>query len=207
MTTTTVAALTNSENVFARLLEISLKEAEILVLETTIAATVSLGLHPSYQHVKSVTITSTAPIENGGLSVNYDLTIEEKCIDSSCSNQQVDVDVYVVEMNNIIQEQLTIGSFQTLLKETVGELCCEGCCGDSVTNINLTSFDFLPIVANDVVVQIITSSPTSPPTTQTPTVKPTSSAKPTKTKPHSSATNPTKKSTTKRPTRKNTSPR
>jgi hypothetical protein len=83
----------------------------------------------------------------------------------------------------------TYGSFDTILEESVSQLCCEvGCCGDTVNN---SAFVFPPIDANDVVVVIVTVSPTSQPTHKLPTTK----------KPimRPGITKPTMKSATKKP--------
>lgn len=201
-TTTT----SNSGLFFLRgLSEISLTDAEVLVFEKTIAAVVLERLDQSYQTVKSVKITSTTDNGNGGLSVSYDLTIEEKCKDPSCTNQQVDVAAYAAFVNDSIQTQITNGKFETILKESVSQLCCEvGCCGDTFNN---SAFVFLPIDASDVVVVIVTVSPTSRPTNNPTTAKPTkgTAIKPTK-KPTTKSTNtnkpmiPTNKQPTAKPT-------
>jgi hypothetical protein len=103
--------------------------------------------------------------------------------------QSVDVAAYAVIVDDIIQTQITNGSFDTILEESVSQLCCEvGCCGDTVNN---SAFVFPPIDANDVVVVIVTVSPTSQPTHKLPTTK----------KPimRPGITKPTMKSATKKP--------
>lgn len=130
---------------------------EISVLESTIFDVVLLGLDSAKQTLKSVKITSIADNANGSLSVNYDLVIEQKCGDPSCSTP-ANIASIVTKLNSNFDEQIANRTFDTLLQANIADDCPTT---TSCANIIASEFNFVDI----------TLSPTRAPT-NAPTINP-----------------------------------